>query len=106
MYPHVHKYKFESASENNHSHRMSGYTENAIGLLPIHFHYFYGVTSYNNHTHYYSGITGLPIKTENGHIHKLEGIMEVNNAHGHDYINYTLEDVEYISGKKYTKAYI
>jgi hypothetical protein len=106
MYPHIHKYKFDCEISAGHNHRMSGHTENLIGISVFHFHYFYGISSYNNHTHYYAGITSLPIKTENGHIHRIEGIMEINDLHEHRFENYTFEDIEYISRKKRSEAFI
>ena len=94
---HTHKYKFESLKENGHTHRLSGYAENMIGIGSIHIHLFTGVCSYNNHTHYYSGITGFPIRTENGHIHKMEGILETNGTHQHEFSGFTFEDTAYSS---------
>lgn len=99
MYPHVHKYKFESATANNHKHNIIGRTDSMMGFGALHFHYFCGVCCHNGHSHYYSGITSLPTKTENGHVHKIEGILEINNLHEHAFSSYTFEEIEYTKGR-------
>ena len=99
MNRHLHKLKLESKISNTHKHKISGYTQEMIGIENFHFHFFNGVSSYNNHTHYYSGITGIPIKTENGHIHKIESFLEYSQFHSHDFSGYTFEDKEYNSFK-------
>ena len=106
MSPHLHKFKVECEIEKSHKHRMTGFTENMIGINSFHFHYFYGISSYSNHTHYYSGVSGLPVKTKNGHVHKLEGLFEVNGTHDHKYNDYTFEDIEYIPKKLINEAYV
>ncbi len=106
MGSHLHKFKVDSETSNNHVHNLIGCTENMIGINSFHFHHYYGISSYTNHTHYYSGITGYPIKTDNGHIHKLEGFLEFNNTHEHKFCDYTFEDLEYISNKLSNEAYI
>ena len=97
---HLHKYKLECRSAKGHSHRMTGYAGNMIGVGSFHFHFFYGVSSYDNHTHYFSGITGMPVKTENGHVHKMEGMLENNSLHEHKFKGYTFEDISYYSSKQ------
>jgi len=97
---HMHKYKFESADERVHKHRIMGYAGNMFGVGSFHFHFFYGVCSYDNHTHYFSGITGMPFKTENGHVHKMEGILEKNNLHEHKFEGFTFEELSYFSSQK------
>lgn len=96
MYPHMHKYMFETKSTNKHKHTLLGCTDYMIGIDTFHLHTFYGISSYNGHTHYFSGFTGLPIKTENGHVHKMEGKLEITSLHEHIFRNYTDEDIEYI----------
>jgi len=32
MYPHIHRYKFESKNTNRHNHKIIGYTDNMIGI--------------------------------------------------------------------------
>jgi len=103
---HTHKYKFECKTLNGHKHKISGYSENLLGINNFHLHHFYGTSSYSNHTHYFSGITGLPIKTENGHIHKMEGALELNNAHEHKFNGHTFEEISYVSGQMHGEAYI
>jgi hypothetical protein len=85
---------------------MSGYTDKMIGIAFFHVHYFRGVTSHNGHNHYYSGITSRPIKTKNGHIHKISGRSEGYDRHQHKYLNYTYEDVEYLSDGAIDGAYV
>lgn len=106
MYPHIHKYNFESKTTSRHNHNMIGYTDNMIGIETFHIHSYYGISSYNGHTHYFSGFTSLPIKTENGHIHKIDGMLELTSNHQHIYRNYTDEDVEYISHNAPEHAYV
>jgi len=106
MYPHIHRYKFESKNTNRHNHKIIGYTDNMIGIEAFHIHAYYGISSYNGHTHYFSGFTGLPIKTENGHIHRIEGILESASDHEHVYRNYIDENIEYISHSILKHAYV
>lgn len=106
MYPHIHRYKFETKNSNRHKHIILGQTDYMIGIDSFHLHTFFGISSYNGHTHYFSGFTGLPIKTENGHIHKMEGKLELNLLHEHIFRSYTDEEVEYISHGLLNKAYV
>lgn len=106
MSPHSHKFRFECNISNNHKHRLSGYTENMLGVSGLHIHHFYGVSSYNGHTHYYAGISGLPVRTANGHVHKIEGILEFNDLHEHKFCGMTFEDVGYITKKIPREAYL
>ncbi len=106
MYPHVHKYRFESKVTNKHKHRLIGCTDSMIGIDSFHIHTFFGICSYNGHTHYYSGFSSLPIKTEFGHIHKIEGKLETNLMHDHVFRSYTDEEIEYISRTILRKVYI
>lgn len=106
MYSHLHKYKFESRSFNNHKHRITGITDNMIGIDIFHIHTFFGISSYNGHSHYYTGFTGLPIKTENGHIHKIEGELDINSMHSHVFKNYTDEEVECIATRKLYNSHV
>lgn len=96
---HMHKYKFVSATEKSHKHKLMGYAGSMLGVSSFHFHFFCGVCSYDNHTHYFSGITGMPVKTENGHIHKMDGILEMNNFHEHRFEDFTFEEISYFSSK-------
>jgi hypothetical protein len=106
MRSHIHCYKIESKKRNIHNHKLSGYVDGMIGFNNLHFHFFYGVSSYLDHTHYFSGLTGMPVKTEKGHIHKMEGMLESNGFHSHSFSGYTSEEVSYISGILFGKAYI
>ncbi len=106
MYSHLHKYKFESKTFKGHKHKITGISDNMIGIEVFHIHTFFGVSSYNGHSHYYTGYTGLPIKTDNGHIHKIEGNLDSNFMHGHIFKSYTDEEVEYISTKKLSSAQV
>jgi hypothetical protein len=96
----MHKYKFECKNVKGHSHRLSGYAGNMLGVDSIHFHFYYGVSSYDNHTHYFCGITGMPIKTENGHIHKMDGMLETYSLHEHEFRGCTFEDVSYFTSRQ------
>lgn len=106
MNSHIHHFKFDSKMKRGHKHRIIGYADTMIGTNKLHFHFFYGVSTYTDHTHYYSGITGIPIKTDNGHIHKMEGILESMHLHEHKFSGHTFEEISYISGKAYSKAYV
>jgi len=48
MYPHIHRYKFESKNTNRHNHKIIGYTDNMIGIEAFHIHAYYGISSYND----------------------------------------------------------
>lgn len=104
MYSHLHKYKFESKTSKGHKHRITGITDNMIGIEVFHIHTFFGVSSYNGHSHYYTGYTGLPIKTDNGHIHKIEGTLDQNFMHSHTFKSFTDEEVSYIFGTSLSNA--
>lgn len=106
MRNHIHDFKFNADVTGTHTHSVSGYTDQMIGVHSLHFHYFSGISTFKNHTHYFSGYTGLPIKTENGHIHKISGFLEMNNYHTHRYSNYTFEEVSYNSPKLHTRVLI
>ncbi len=85
---------------------MSGYTEKMIGIPAFHVHYFRGVTTFNGHSHYYSGVTSRPVKTKNGHVHRIAGKSDETNGHKHKFLNYTFEDVEYISNGAIDGAFV
>lgn len=106
MKNHMHDFKFDAEVSNYHTHSIAGYTDLMIGVYPMHFHYFSGISTYKNHTHYFSGYTGLPIKTENGHVHKISGSLEYKNYHSHKYNNYTYEEVSYNSPELHQRVLI
>ena len=93
---HTHKYRIESGNTGGHSHRLTGYAGNMLGVGSLHFHVYYGVSSYTSHTHYFFGITSMPIRTENGHVHRMTGTLEANDFHEHTYDGYTFEEISYI----------
>lgn len=106
MYFHLHKYKLESNEYNGHKHKITGTSDNMIGIEMFHIHTFFGISSYNGHSHYYTGFTGLPIKTKYGHVHKIEGVLDVNSMHEHEFKSYTEEEIEYTHSNKLYNAHV